>query len=188
MNTKNILFIVAFFTLTLSFNIKNAAGAFWAVEEAFQYIGADSQDVTPLNLILRTLYGHTDLPYTLPYLLANFGNKTTTISRGNLIIGNDGLLGGIVIDTENAIIPVPDGKVSVINSFHWNTYFPNNYTMKQNFDIYNDMPFTIRTVLINNTKFCRTNNAYLSVLKGYPVFDLNIFWVFQLWCRDAPAL
>ena len=91
-------------------------------------VGYTSSNFPGSSFLNYALYGITEQRFYYYEFLQNFGEHVDTCYDRRLIIGNDGLLGGICLSSTTAIIPVPGSTIQHISISLLNKYFPNGYT------------------------------------------------------------
>ena len=106
---------------------------------------------------------------------------------GYIIISNDYKLSGIFLDAYFFIIPVPGEKVSVLQTYWIDSFFPSGYIIKQlpSFETGGSISMTLREAYLNNSAFCRSSYTVLYYNKNIPIDDLNNPWAFELQCKDS---
>lgn len=132
MNTKiflGYLFILVFIPILKSFDINATSYYQYMGKEAEAMVGIPTSNFPHEAFINYILYGHTDVPFTYNDFLLSFGDTTTDLDTGYLVIGNDGLLGGIAIDDSSVAIPVPYSTIQNIPVGILYRYFPNGYSI-----------------------------------------------------------
>jgi len=84
------------------------------------------------NFLKYVLYDHIIPDYTYKDFLNLYGVKTNNLYAGNLVIGNDSILGGIVSSTaDSVIINVPNDVIQKVPFYLLPKYFPKGYTILQ---------------------------------------------------------
>ena len=83
-------------------------------------------------------FGHNDIGYGFTDYLQHFGTQNLQLECGNIIIGNDSDLGGIVgSNSNNVIIQIHSQTIQSIPKDQLGKYFPKGYTMKRNSLLFN---------------------------------------------------
>ena len=105
-----------------------------------------------LNFVL---YGHTDVPFSYNDFKKSYGFKVSTLDTGNLIIGKDGKLGGILVNSTYAVIPIPKGNLTKVANTTFSKYFPRGYVILENYNDYvTIMSNTTGNATLNGTTLC----------------------------------
>ena len=181
-----VLLLNVIFVASSQFNIQNTNGPFWITKYSQKFINYQTAEFPEGSFLLKILYGHIDVPFTLRDLYNNYGANASIMYPGYIIIGNDFQNGGIVLDNLNIILPVPEQNISIIHStYDLPSYFPNGFIIKQSFDDPKLYPVDLTQVLLNNSAFCSGCNSYFINIKNLPIFDLNEFWTFNIQSRDS---
>ena len=124
------LMISFFFLCCFNMNINNSFGEI-AYHIADSMINMPTIILDGVKMLNYLLYGHTDLPYNYSDFLHHFGEKVKIGSFGHLIIGNDEMLGGLLLDEIiflKAAIPY-NGHIIKIGHSEFKDYFPNGYSI-----------------------------------------------------------
>ena len=82
------------------------------------------------------LYGSENATYSYKDFLQLYGLKVSNPYPGDIIIGKDFNLGGILNTFNTIVIPVPSGKVQSIPQSLLKKYFPKGYQIKR--PVYSD--------------------------------------------------
>jgi len=77
------------------------------------------------------LYGSTNDSFEYKDFLSSFGTIVSNASYGDIVIGNDALLGGILTINNECIIPIPNGNITIVTQSHLKTYFPKGYIFRR---------------------------------------------------------
>ena len=115
--------------------------------------------------------------------MLNYGYKSTNFSYGNLVIGNDGSLGGICSHTNsNVIIPVPGSTIKEIPNSLINKYFPNGYTILKNPKSFDYCPYLgMVNSRLNSSIMCNPCNLSLETYRDQTLLSYgNLFHLNQV--------
>ena len=82
------------------------------------------------SILNYILYGSANDGYNYTEFLNSYGFKVAKPRVGDLIIGKDGALGGILDYYGKIIVPSPDSKIQEIPKAVLSIYFPNGYLYK----------------------------------------------------------
>ena len=110
----------------------------------------------------------------------NYGYRVTNMTHGDLIIGTDATLGGIICD-DNLVLPIPGDIIDRIPIPQISKYFPKGYTILRNNKTFDDLPYqgNIFGTILNYT-LCNPCTVDLIHYKDSNVFTpQSLFWLKQ---------
>ena len=146
---------------TTNFNINLTTSQFVIVKEANTLIGSSTKAFPKEAFINFILFGRSDVPFKYYDFISTYGYKTNMLAPSNLVIGNDGKLGGIAIDNISVAIPIINGKVTKVPSSSLKKYFSKGFTILANYPtgFVDDKTFYLLNVTINNNSICSNATA-----------------------------
>ena len=145
---------------------------------AYSVIGNASSNFPGSSFLNYALYGITEQRFYYYEFLQNFGEQGDSCPQSTLIIGNDGLLGGICYGYY-AIVPVPGSSIQIISNSLFNKYFPNGYTFLKrtayfSFSGYKGYTYT----MVNSSTMCNPCNMSLYSYWDSPLFSYGSLYYF----------
>jgi len=105
-------------------------------------VGSASSNYPGPSFLNFVLYGSRDAGFFYYHYITSYGYKVNTSVAGDLIIGNDGLLGGIVILGNQLVVPIPGDKVTALPISQLSKYFLKGYTILRNDNKYTSRPYS----------------------------------------------
>ena len=151
------IFLFLFYVEISTISINNTSTWYVIMEEAKALIGNPTAQFPKEAFLNYILYGRTDLPFLYSDFLNSFGNKTSDFYWGNIIIGNDAKLCGIVIDENSISIPIPGSLVTLFPSTQFSKYFPSGYTILTTIAFYVLRKQGSANSTFNNNNVCSNN-------------------------------
>ena len=117
--TSLLSLIVLFLSVsTNSYNINHTFPVLHSSYLALRLVGNESSDFPGSSFLNYILYGTKEQLFFYYEFLLNYGSKALNCSDGNLVIGNDALLGGICFgDNSEVIIPIYGSKIESVPIF-----------------------------------------------------------------------
>ena len=115
-----------------SFNINNTLPwpELYSTGIAQSLKGLSSSLFPNANFLKYILYTNTESNFTYKDFLNSYGSYSRIFELGNIIIGNDAQLGGIISESANSVIvALPSSNVQEIPYSHLSKYFPKGYSI-----------------------------------------------------------
>ena len=164
------LFFVFILELTFgSFNINLTTSNQNMADQAKLLIGTPTSIFPGESFLNFIMYGHSDVPFKYHDFISSFGFKTDYFEAGNIIIGNDGKLGAIIVEGLSAVVPIPRGKVTNIPQSSLKKYFSKGYSILYTMARFKARMLGIFTnATLNNTFMC--HNSCPSI-----IYTVNIY-------------
>ena len=106
----------------------------YASDLAYLLKGNPSSHFPGPSMLNYLLYGTSEAGFYYYEFLQNYGIKSKNFNQGNLVIGNDGVLGGICYgDNHTVILPIQNSHIQEIPIANLNKYFPYGFTILNNY-------------------------------------------------------
>lgn len=180
MNSSVLVYLLLFSYASFSLiNINTTAPSEILANEAQLLIGLQTSQFPNEAFLNFILYGHTNVPFKYNDFLASFGIKTEYLREGYIVVGNDGKLGGVAIDTFEIILPVPGGLVTKTYLSQLGKYFPFNYTILETTNYKFDRAMGGATTRFKGVMIC-TNNCSSDISTAnddYLFLDNNFYGI-----------
>jgi len=183
MKSKNCLFIIllhflCFIYKSSSFNINTSSNSFTICKEAELLLDIPSFNFPRASFINFVLYGHTDTNFTYKDFLSSYMYSIDKFLYGNLVIGNDGQLGGIVLYNGNVAIPIPGGEITEVPNYLMNKFFPNGFTILETPPIVYNRLYGPENATFNGISICNTCGIILETPNSdHDLFIENNFYL-----------
>lgn len=139
---------------------------------AEELIGLPSSNFPSSSMLNYILYGYFSTTFFYYEFLREYGQSTNTFDNGNLVIGNDGVLGGICYGNQIVIIPIPNQAITRVPINYLNKYFPNGYSILQNTKVYDNYPYSGDVYgTFSGSKICDPCKMQLHTYKDYDLLS-----------------
>ena len=135
------LCFTGFLFLASSMNMNFKFSNYVTTNAAYQLCGKPSLNFPGSSMINYILFGISDTIFEYYQFLLYYGFKVNNFISGDLIIGNDGKLGGICVDNEQVVIPVPNSNIQLIRKEQLQSFFPKGYTILRNNNDFDNTPY-----------------------------------------------
>jgi len=165
-----VVFLIVFEAYS-SITINDTYWSFLIAENANLYVGIQTSEFPNEAFLNVVLYGRKDAPFHFTDFLSSYGSVTYNYSRGNLVIGKDAKLGGIVYDKFSVIIPIPEGEISLVPISLLSKYFPNNYTILEVKPLGHKIYDGIENATFGNNSLCQ--NCFMTLFCIRPPFKFD---------------
>ena len=170
--------------LTYEFNINSTIDVDIIVKELNALIGSPSNLYPKNSFLMKILYGHSSVPFSLLDMNNSFRQFTRSPERAAIIIGRDGKQSGIFIDKSNFVYVNPVSTVEKHPISDINQIFPNGYDLKSSYYIPLPSPMLVSKKTINSADFCSNCDTYFLFDINANTFDENKFWMVYFFSND----
>ena len=179
---KFLFVVLSFPALLFCLNINQTFATKEAYSVASLLVGTPSSNFPGVSFLNYILFGHADLPYTFDNYLLTYGQKSSILEPGDLVIGNDKMLAGIVDIDTFIVIPIPLESISSVHRSSLVNIFLKGYTILKNDVDFDKTPYYGKSNgYIGSTKICASCLVDLMEHMGTTIADVNNVIYFYMW-------
>ena len=148
---------------------------------ALDLVGMPSSNFPGSSMLNYILYGTSDAGFSYKDFLNHYGYKVDYFPYGTVIIGNDGMLGGMYFWLGEIVLPIKSQQIQLIKEDDLPKYFPNGYTILRNDNQFDNKPYSGNmSGKAGDYVICSSCNVDLLNYKDSDLFSLyTLFSLYQ---------